>query len=402
MPPEDGPVITSRLRTSATLFATFVIALYCGTLASAQTFTLLHSFASSSDDGQNPLGNIALDAKGNIYGITEAGGIGYGSVFKISADGTETILDTPCCYDGQGLYGGLIRDTEGNLYTVSEEGGTEGYGAVIKVSGNGTATVLYNFNGQNGNYSLAPPWRDSAGNLYGTTSYGGSIESVCDGECGLIFKLTPSGEETVLHNFVGKDGYRPYSGVIEDAEGNFYGTTESGGAAGYGVVYQLTPAGKLNVLHSFTGGSDGSFAFAGLVQDRQGNLYGAASSGGSKGDGTIFKITKAGKFSVIYTFTAGADGSEPSATLLLDSKGNLYGEASFGGDDTCFPPVGCGTVFELSPAGQLTVLHTFEGQADGFVPSGVLVRDSAGNLYGTAWVGGPIGNGTVFKLTLNQ
>jgi uncharacterized repeat protein (TIGR03803 family) len=394
-------VRTLSLKTAVTLIATFLIVTHCAPFASAQTFTLLHSFPSSTNDGANPLGNIAVDAKGNVYGITEAGGIGGGAVFKVSANGTETILDTPCCYDGQGFYGGLIRDTKGNLYTVTQEGGTDGYGAVIEVAGNGTETVLYNFNGQNGNFSLAPPWQDAEGTLYGNTSYGGSIETVCGGECGLILKLTPSGEETVLHNFVGTDGFRPYSGVIADAEGNFYGTTESGGAAGYGTVYKLTAAGKISVLHSFTGGSDGSYSFAGLVEDKQGNLYGAASAGGTFGEGTIFKVTIGGKFSVLYTFTGGADGSEPSATLLLDSKGNLYGEASFGGDDTCFKPVGCGTVFELSPAGQLTVLHTFEGAADGFVPSGVLARDSAGNLYGTAWVGGPNGQGTVFKLTLN-
>jgi uncharacterized repeat protein (TIGR03803 family) len=367
----------------------------------AQTFTLLHSFPASTYDGTNPLGNIAVDAKGNVYGLTEGGGIGYGSAYKIAADGTETILSNPCCYDGQDFYGGLIRDTEGNLYATTEAGGTNDAGAVIKITGNGTETVLYNFNGQDGDYSEAPLWRDAAGNLYGTTSYGGSIENACDGTCGLIFKVTPSGQETVLHNFVGTDGFRPYAGVIEDAEGNFYGTATSGGAAGYGTVYELSATGKVTVLHSFTGGSDGAFPFAGLVEDKQGNLYGAAEEGGAHGQGTIFKITKAGKFSVLYSFTGGSDGGQPSTTLLLDSKGNLYGEAQFGGDDNCFKPVGCGTVFELSSAGQLTVLHTFEDQADGFVPSGVLARDSAGNLYGTAWVGGPNGSGTVFKLALN-
>lgn len=203
----------------------------------------------------------------------------------------------------------------------------------------------------------------------------------------------------VLYSFTGgMDGGVPYSGLVRDAKGNFYGTTSVGGAHNYGAVFELTEAGKESVLYSFTGGVDGAFPLAGLVEDGAGNLYGTANTGGV-GYGTVFELNaKTGKLKVLHTFAGGTDGAYPYlGALVLDGARNLYGTTVYGGSSTCGSGNGCGTVFKLDTNNTETILHVFEGGEDGSFPYAGLVGDAAGNFYGTTNAGAS-GFGTVFKL----
>jgi len=207
----------------------------------------------------------------------------------------------------------------------------------------------------------------------------------------------------------GVDGGKPYAGVIRDAKGNLYGTTSTGGAYGYGTVFEVTPAGTYTVLYSFLGSPDGAHPYGALVRDSKGNLFGTTPEGGIAGGvcnancGTVFELVRTGKTyteKVLYAFAGGADGANPYAGLVRDSKGNLYGTTVAYGSSNCV----CGTVFKLSPDGTMTTLYQFGGGTDGANPYGVLARDAKGNLYGTTEWGGdlgctPIGCGTVFEVS---
>jgi uncharacterized repeat protein (TIGR03803 family) len=258
--------------------------------------------------------------------------------------------------------------------------------------------VLHAFTGgADGGTPYAPLIRDATGDLYGTTVYGGSYD------CGVVFKLDPSGNETVLHTFAGPptDGNAPTGGVVRDAAGNLYGTTQQGGS-GYGLVFKLDSAGNEMILHIFTGRLDGGAPDSGLTRDAAGNLYGIATSGGAYGHGVVFKLDPTGNETVLHAFTGEPDGSastfEATAPLVLDGAGNLFGTTLMGGT-TLGPwcPVGCGVVFKLDPAGNETVLYRFQGK-EGAFPNGV-IRDAAGNLYGTTEYVGPHGGGSIFKLS---
>jgi uncharacterized repeat protein (TIGR03803 family) len=241
---------------------------------------------------------VIKDSAGNLYGATAGGGTYYqGVVFKLAPDGTETVLYNFCsqnnCTDGANPIGGLIRDTAGNLYGTTLSGGNlSDLGVVFKVAPDGNETVLYSFcsqdNCSDGGYPRAGVIEDQSGNLYGTAEFGGGLN--CDGEtCGVIFEIAADGTYTVLHKFSGVDGGNPIGGLIRDTAGNLYGTTFDGGKyGGYfgdGVVFRLAPDGTERVLHSFAGGSDGKWPEAGLLEDKAGNLYGAST-------GTIFKLSK--------------------------------------------------------------------------------------------------------------
>jgi uncharacterized repeat protein (TIGR03803 family) len=206
----------------------------------------------------------------------------------------------------------------------------------------------------------------------------------------------------VLHTFTGgADGSEPFAGLIQDGVGNLYGTTTGGGASAHGVVFELIrcdsePSGyEFKLLHTFTGGADGANPYAGLIRDAAGNLYGTTAVGGAHGWGVVFELIRCDsepsgyEFKLLHTFTGGADGGQPYAGLIRDAAGNLYGTTGLGGaTSTCGPPYGCGVVFKLSPAGAETVLHSFTDGADGRSPMAGLIQDAAGNLYGTTPVGG--------------
>ena len=191
---------------------------------------------------------------------------------------------------------------------------------MYKLDSAGHETVLYSFTGgADGGDPQSGVIRDSAGNLYGTTFLGGT------GNAGVVYKLDSAGHETVLYSFTFADGSQPTAGVIRDSAGNLYGTTELGGPASQGVVYKLDTTGNYTVLYSFTGGADGGYPFAGVIRDSAGNLYGTTQYGGTAQQGVVYRLDTAGHETVLHSFTGGADGSRPNAGVIRDSAGNLYG-----------------------------------------------------------------------------
>jgi uncharacterized repeat protein (TIGR03803 family) len=318
----------------------------------------------------------------------------------------------------------LVRDSLGNLYGTTGEGGTgkcsAGCGTAFKMDKNGKLIWLHSFLGGKDGWEPYPGlMRDASGNLYGTTTFGGTTNHFCSQGCGVVFKLDKEGKETILHRFTADpDGYYPVGPLVRDKAGNLYGGTQLGGKDGAGAVFNLTPSDKETILYSFTFASDGAVVDAGVILDGVGNLYGTTFDGGDlncvpgSGCGVVFKIDAAGGETVLHTFE-GSDGAGPTAPLLLDPAGNLYGTTKYGGNLGCRGGEGCGIVFELSPNSDgtwtETVLYEFCSQsscADGQVPGdGDLVRDASGNLYGTTVEGGihtscsgGSGCGVVFKL----
>jgi len=425
--------------------------------AGGSGYGVLYSFCSAvqgSDctDGEFPASSLIQDAAGNLYGTTAEGGNvnsncyggSCGTVFKLDDTGHQTVLYAFCsnggtCADGQQPDGGLIQDAAGNLYGTASGGGNSnpdchlygepgfGCGVVFKVDRSGRETVLYSFcsapNCTDGANPSAGLIQDAAGNLYGTTTIGGANFSAGYGYGGgTVFKLDPTGHETILHSFCSfancADGWFPEAGLIRDAAGNLYGTTYEGGANCCGTVFEVDTAGHETVLYSFcsVGGTcwDGYFPVAGLVRDGAGNLYGTTSAGGihnslQGGGGTVFKLDGAGHHTVLYSFCevggrACADGGTPVAGLIRDGASNLYGTTLVGGARSR------GTVFALDSTGHEAVLYSFCSQdgsdcEDGMSPSAGLIRDAAGNLYGTTLIGGAnsranngSGGGTIFKL----
>jgi uncharacterized repeat protein (TIGR03803 family) len=291
-------------------------------------------------------------------------------------------------HDGASPNAGLIRDKNGNLYGMTAQGGRCRFcGVVFELNAQGRKRVLYKFTGGvDGGFPQASLVRDHASNLYGTTTGGGAYDD------GVVFKVDTTGAETVLYTFTGgADGSDPFAGLVRDSAGNMYGTAAFGGAHDAGVVFELKSNGNYKPLHSFTGGAGGATPYGGVVRDSAGNLYGTTTYGGAHPTcGVVFKLDATGTYSVLYNFTCGADGGNPFAVLVRDSAGNLYGTTSYNGT------FGNGVVFKLDTAGAYTVLHSFDG-TDGSHPE-ELVRDLAGNLYGTTGSGGAYDKGVVFKI----
>jgi uncharacterized repeat protein (TIGR03803 family) len=343
-------------------------------LTAVGNYTVLHSFCKAGfpncADGSGPAG-VLLDPKGNLYGTTGLGGNnnkdvcgpdGCGVEFKLTPEGKYFVYNFCTkndCTDGGVPQAGLVSDQKGNLYGTTRYGGgfkNTDAGTVFRLTPAGRRTVLYSFCSRggftcsDGRYPFAPIAFDQKGNLYGTTIAGGAYGY------GVVYKLTPAGKETTLHTFCAQnscpDGAIPYAGVVFDQMGNLYGTASQGGAKGQGAVFKITPAGKYKVLYSFClqGGfscSDGQNPRAPVVFDQKGNLYGTASDGGAYGGGVVFKISPAGKYTVVYSFCAQmncSDGANPAAGLVFDRNGNLYGTTANGGQ---YP--GGGVIFKLTP-----------------------------------------------------
>jgi uncharacterized repeat protein (TIGR03803 family) len=358
--------------------------------AQAQTEVVLLNFAKLA--GETPYAGVIRDSAGNLYGTASEGGPfrgGYGLVYKLDTAGRETVLHSfTGGADGRYPEAGLIRDSAGNLYGTTDQGGTAGAGVIYKLDTAGNETVLYTFTGgADGTNPLLGLIRDSAGNLYGTTFTGGTAGA------GVVYKVDSAGNETVLHTFTGgADGGSPDAGVIRDSKGNLYGTAGQGGTAGYGAVYKLSKAGKETVLYSFTGGADGANPVAGVIRDSAGNLYGTTLSGGAANFGAVYKVDSVGNETVLYSFTGGADGANPYAGVISDAAGNLYGTTFFGG------PSNAGVVYKLDTSGTETVLYGFTGANDGSRPIAGVIRDSEGSLYGTTEYGGKHGRGVIFEI----
>ena len=405
-----------RLRAeSAVLMLVVVLGFFVAPAQSvqAQTLTVLYSFA-GSPDAAYPRAGLTRDKAGNLYGTTLRGGSSnLGTVFKIDPRGTETVFYSFAGgEDGATPSAGLIQDTAGNLYGTTGEGG-HNTGTVFKIDPSGTETVLHRFTKRmDGRWPVAGLLRDKAGNLYGTTHQGGTGSCYTSG-CGTVFKVSKTGKETVLYSFTGgtTDGCLPYGGVILGAAGNLYGTTYGCGASDYGTVFKISKTGTETVLHSFAGGSsDGAYPASGVIMDAKGNLYGDTEGGGidcfgnNYGCGSVYKLSRSGTLTVLHNFSGGSsDGAGPYGGLIFDSAGSLYGDTTLGGDPSCpNNGYGCGTVFEIDTSGTETVLYTFctvTSCPDGDGPFGDVIRDTEGNRYGTAYEGGSDNYGTVWKLT---
>lgn len=383
--------------------------------AQAQTYTVLFTFDIA--DGLNPIGGLVRDNAGTLYGTTYFGGTyTNGVVFKLTKSGAESTLFN---FNG-GSEGGfpnsnLILDSAGNLYGPADQG-VNGGGVLFKLSQKGKEKVLYNFGGCICLRPRGPEGgllMDAAGNLYGATVLGGvngqGPECSLYG-CGTIFKFDTSGKREVLYAFKGgADGAYPSGPLLQDAEGNFYGTAQNGGdlscpefpSLGCGTVFKLAKDGTFTVLYTFTGGPDGAGPQPGLIMDSAGNLYGAANVGGNSfcpyGCGTLYKLSQNGTFTVLYTFLDGTDGdgAYPNGSLVRDPKGNLYGTTQGGTANSLD-----GTVFKLNKAGAMSVLHDFSKDGNGQIPLSGVIRDSAGNLYGTTYISaGFNGPGVVYEVT---
>jgi len=356
--------------------------------ARAATETVLHNFV-PPPNGANPYGGVIRDSQGNLHGTAYNGGAwNHGVVFKVNAAGKQTVLYSfTGRSDGDTPFGGVVEDSAGNLYGTTIYGGASGDGVVFKVTPTGQETVLHSFaGGSDGVYPYAGVVLDSEGNAYGTTAYGGMFGR------GVVYKVGTTGQETVLYSFTGfNDGGQPQAGVTRDLAGNLYGTTINGGAWGYGTVYKLNASGEETVLYSFPEGTNGAYPYTGVVRDSAGNLYGTAATGGQFGYGLVYQVSPDGRETVLHSFSGGTDGMEPDSGLLRDSAGDLYGVTFAGG-------AGFGTVYKIDASGQETVLYSFTGGADGRAPWGGLVEDPAGNLYGATAVGGGAGYGVVFQL----
>ena len=374
----------------------------------AQVDTTLYSFA-GPPDGLSPAASLGFDKQGNLYGTTQQGGDtviidynhfctnGCGSVFKVTSTGTKTTLYSFTGQpDGAMPKAAVVIDERGNLYGTTYYGGTYNNGTVFEVTATGEAKVLYSFTGgADGAFPMGSLILDKKGNLYGTAGAGGTCSYA--GGCGTVFKVTPAGSETVVYNFTGTDGAYPWAGLVFDEQGNLYGTTGMGGTYRYGTVFEVTREGIGRVLYSFTGGPDGGYPASVLVLDKNGNLYGTTVNGGAYGWGTVFQISPLGTEKVLYSFTGGPDCALPLAGLILDKNGNLYGTTVNGG------AYGYGTVFEVTGKGIEKALYSFAGPPDGSFPAASLLFDKQGNLYGTTVQGGVNSvygyGGTVFKLT---
>jgi len=359
--------------------------------AQAQHFHVLHEFQNGPFDGASPAGALVRDEAGNLYGTTGHGGLNQeGVVYKIDPTGAESILFSFDGTNGAGPFAGLVLDQAGNLYGTAGAGPND-EGVIFRVSPSGEETVLFDFPAKLPIGPIQPIGgllMGRGGNLYGATTLGGNGNCI-DG-CGTIYRLDTAGKAHMLHQFTGgADGFSPLGSLIADADGNLYGVAQVGGdfncsadpfeGEGCGTVFRIAKNGKFTVLHAFHGGTDGDIPQAGLVLNKAtGNLYGATTGGNKSGNGLIFQISPKGKYKVVHQFT-GTDGSSPNGGLILDEAGNIYGTTQSGGSN------GLGTAFAMNAAFQLKVLHNFTGGRDGFAPLTGLTLDPAGNLFGTAF-----------------
>ncbi|HEY7417487.1 MAG TPA: choice-of-anchor tandem repeat GloVer-containing protein [Ktedonobacteraceae bacterium] len=394
----------SRLNTWKTMIFLCIFCALPPVASHAQTFTDLLNF--NQADGGVPFGGVVQGIDGSFYGTTSTNGAhGSGTVFKILSSGKLTTLHSFCaqkkCPDGTYPIAGLVQATDGELYGTTEGGGTNNSGTVFQITAAGQLTTLYSFCSKSGCadgvYPYARLVQATDGNFYGTTTYGGGIAGTnCSVlGCGTVFQITAAGQLTTLYRFCSQanctDGFFPEAGLVQGIDGNLYGTTRAGGANNAGTVFQITAAGQLTTLYSFcfrTGCTDGFYPEAGLVRGANGNFYGTTEAGGDNAAGTVFEITTAGQLTTLYSFcsrTDCTDGENPVADLVKATDGNFYGTTSLDGVNFA------GTIFEITPAGQLTTLYTFcsqTGCTDGAIPRAGLIQATDGKFYGTTSVGG--------------
>ena len=392
----------------ASLFCTLAFI----SVSAQNTFSTLLQFTGAN--GATPSAVLVQGTNGAFYGTTQVGSTGCvpngcGTVFKITPDGIFNKLHTFNSKDGSVPTAGVIQGSQGNFYGTTSTGGLFGSGTVFRMAPGGGITTLYSFCGQSGCSDGSNPTGELVqgknGNFYGMTSLRGAFDA------GTVFRITPAGLLTTLYSFCAQslcaDGSSPRGALIQGADGNFYGMTSSGGAHGGGTVFRISSAGTLVTIYNFCaqpGCSDGATPLAGLVQGNQGNFYGTTSAGGNSscnptnGCGTVFRITMGGALTTLYTFCVQnncSNGSAPASGLTRGTDGKFYGTTSAGGANND------GTIFRITAAGVLTKLHSFNG-TDGKDPVAALLQGTNGKFYGTTSQGGfgcgTTGCGTVFSL----
>ena len=382
----------------------------CALPTRAQTYTVLHNFTNGADGG-TPTAGMIFDRAGNLYGTTQFGGEAYGNVFKFSRNDGSWLLNPLYGFTDESdgaypSYGGLTFGPDGLLYGASSFGGDNQRGTVFTLQPQVRACrtalcpwsikVIHTFgNGNDGGNPDGKVVFDAASTLYGTTSAGGLYQY------GSVFKMSRSGGAwtyNVIFNFNASTGETPMSGVVIDSAGNLYGTTSSGGDDGQGVVYELSPSGSgyvEKVLYSFTNGNDGGLPFGGLVFDQAGNLYGSTEIGGAGGGGTLFELSQSGGNWTLTTFYSLEGRGGPYDTLTMDAAGSLYGSTYRDGSYQQ------GNVFKMSRSGggwTYSSLYDFSGGSDGMEPTGSVVLDTAGSVYGTTSGGGTQRYGVIFMI----
>src|ERR1035437_2719733 len=379
---------TFRTRVALPLTMLLLLVAAATTMAHAQTYSVLYNMASHTGDPWYPqwIGLFAQGRDGNLYSTSQAGdllnGQRYGTVFQLTPEGSMTVLHSFTVgrrANGGPHDGGLTLGTDGSLYGTSVQDGTV-YGTVFKITTSGEFTVLHNFNGTpEGSGPLAAPIQGTDGNFYGTT-YGG-------GKCahGTVYKMTPSGTLKVLQTFGCSSGdLRDPVALILGTDGNFYGTTKGGGQpcnGGCGGIYKMTPAGKLTVLHTFNGTTEGYYPVGAIIQASDGNFYGTTYGGGLGSFGVIYKMTPAGALTVIHDFYENDGlGLSPLAGLVQATDGKFYGAAKSLSNAH-------GVLFQITSTGTYNVIHRFNG-TDGSDPQVSLFQHTNGTLYGDTYVGG--------------
>ena len=424
-------------KTSVASWMMLGAALLLAVPAGAQTFTVINTF--NGTNGAHSMAAMIFDQAGNLYGTTSAGGLGKGVVFELSPNGsggwTENVIYEfgSRTHDGATPYSPLIFDANGNLYGTTELGGTSSQGTVFELSpvagGGWTETILHNFGSvtSDGHHPIAGLLMDDNGNLFGTTYLGGSSNSCTmqgkPSSCGTVYELSPAAGGTwtysIIHDFsTTNDGYFPVAGLAIGPDGGLYGEGSDGYEYGKGVLFELIPGANntwtYKRVHPWgnvhDGRPDGGYPYSTLIFDSLGNMFGTSNVGGTHGDlGTVFRFfqnSKGWDEENLHGFGNAPEGSYPESALIIDSQGYLYGTTNQGG------PNGVGTVYVLVELANYNygynLLHNFTGGADGASPTGSLVMDSQGNLYGTAPYGGSTatcktgaskGCGVVYEIT---
>jgi uncharacterized repeat protein (TIGR03803 family) len=373
--------------------------LLTGSAARAASYSVLYSF--SGADGDHPAGRLAMDAEGNLYGTTENGGkFSVGTLFRWR-DAHLQVLHHFNGSDGASPWGSLLADGEGNLYGTTKSGGSGGGGVVYRWDRELGLRALKSFGqGAEGMSPFGGLTRDAEGTLYGTTFYGGNMACGSVG-CGTLFKISPAGAFTVLRVFSGSDGYGP-NATLYRVNNKLYGTTVYNSTTGPAVAGSPFSINTDGTGFATTPPNTLSCNFmGGLVKDKQGNLWGAAMRAGSAFLGGIYKIDTSGAYHLVYTFH-GSDGAYPTGTLVIDESGALYGVTKGNGTwaGVGSGEGGFGTVFKFDPStNALTTLHVFTGTGgDGKNPFSGLVADPSGALYGVAEYGGTADHGILFRV----
>ncbi|WP_158267521.1 choice-of-anchor tandem repeat GloVer-containing protein [Adhaeribacter arboris] len=358
-------------------------------MTTSGVITVLHYLL--PEDGVHPQGSLVVGNDGNFYGMTKNGGINNsGTIFKITPTGKLTVLrHLEFATDGAYPRGSLTKGRDGNFYGMTYSGGIYLQGTIFKITPAGTYTVLHNLeNTSTGGYPEGNLIEGEDGTFYGMTSYGNST-----GKLGTIIKITTTGILTVLHDFSFTDGYATHGSLTKGKDGYFYGMTSSGGYNNAGTVFKISSAGVFTVIKNFDFRATGGGPYGNLTLENDGNFYGITFYGGFYGDGTIFKVTPTGELMVIRHLRNNEDGANSFGSFYKNNDGYLYGMTSAGG--TTF---GKGTIFKVNLAGAYTVLARLPDSTKDTYPQATLIQAKDGFYYGTTQFGGTYSSGTIFKL----